>query len=72
MLGLYNSLTRKLEPFGSLEQGTVKMFTCGSSISYSFDLDQVGQEEKVTSEDAQHIITTLKNIGTVLQVFLIL
>ena len=32
MLELYNSLTRELEPFESLERGTVKMFTCGPSI----------------------------------------
>ena len=32
MLELYNSLTRKLEPFESLDLGTVKMFTCGPSI----------------------------------------
>jgi cysteinyl-tRNA synthetase len=32
LLELYNSLTRKLEPFESLERGTVKMFTCGPSI----------------------------------------
>lgn len=32
MLSLYNSLTRKVEPFEPLKQGKVKMFTCGPSI----------------------------------------
>ncbi|MCL7413514.1 MAG: class I tRNA ligase family protein [ANME-2 cluster archaeon] len=32
MLSLYNSLTRQVEPFRSLKEGEVKMFTCGPSI----------------------------------------
>ncbi|RZN40181.1 MAG: hypothetical protein EFT35_03175 [Methanophagales archaeon ANME-1-THS] len=32
VLELYNSLTRTIEPFEPMEEGTVKMFTCGPSI----------------------------------------
>lgn len=32
MLKLYNNLTRKIEKFESIEDGMVKMFTCGPSI----------------------------------------
>lgn len=32
MLSLYNSLTRKVEPFEPMVKGEVKMFTCGPSI----------------------------------------
>ncbi len=31
MLNIYNTLTRKIEPFQSAEPGKVKMFTCGPS-----------------------------------------
>ncbi|MBT8171731.1 class I tRNA ligase family protein [Candidatus Bathyarchaeota archaeon] len=48
MLRLYNSLTRKLELFESLERGKIKMVTCGPSI---YQLPHIGNYRTFVFED---------------------
>ena len=51
LLKLYNSLTRKLEIFEPLEEGKVKMFTCGPSI---YQLPHIGNYRTFVFEDILH------------------
>ena len=51
MLKLYNSLTRKLEVFEPLEEGKVKMVTCGPSI---YQLPHIGNYRTFVFEDILH------------------
>ncbi len=48
LLKLYNTLTRKLEIFKPLEEGKVKMFTCGPSI---YQLPHIGNYRTFVFED---------------------
>jgi len=48
LLKLYNTLTRKLEIFKPLEDGKVKMFTCGPSI---YQLPHIGNYRTFVFED---------------------
>ncbi|HDQ06795.1 MAG TPA: hypothetical protein ENN36_08785 [Candidatus Bathyarchaeota archaeon] len=48
MLKLYNTLTRKLETFEPLEEGEVKMITCGPSI---YQLPHIGNYRTFVFED---------------------
>ena len=48
LLELYNSLTKKLEVFKSLEDGTVKLVTCGPSI---YQLPHIGNYRTFIFED---------------------
>ena len=48
LLKLYNSLTRKLEIFEPLEEGKVKMVTCGPSI---YQLPHIGNYRTFVFED---------------------
>ncbi|MGD9131502.1 MAG: class I tRNA ligase family protein [Candidatus Bathyarchaeota archaeon] len=51
MLKLYNSLTRKLETFKPLEDGKVKLVTCGPSI---YQLPHIGNYRTFVFEDILH------------------
>ncbi|MCW4015222.1 MAG: class I tRNA ligase family protein [Candidatus Bathyarchaeota archaeon] len=51
MLKLYNSLTRRLEPFEPLEDGNVKLVTCGPSI---YQLPHIGNYRTFVFEDILH------------------
>ncbi|PVX23098.1 MAG: hypothetical protein CW691_11550 [Candidatus Bathyarchaeum sp.] len=51
MLKLYNSLTRKLEFFKPIDEGKVKMFTCGPSI---YQLPHIGNYRTFVFEDVLH------------------
>jgi cysteinyl-tRNA synthetase len=48
LLKLYNTLTRKIEPFKPLEEGKVKMVTCGPSI---YQLPHIGNYRTFVFED---------------------
>jgi cysteinyl-tRNA synthetase len=51
LLKLYNTLTRKLEVFEPLEDGKVKMITCGPSI---YQLPHIGNYRTFVFEDTLH------------------
>ena len=49
MLHIYNSLTRKKEPFTPIEPGKVKMYVCGMTV---YDLCHLGHARVLVAFDA--------------------
>jgi cysteinyl-tRNA synthetase len=48
MMRLYNTLTRRVEPFEPLEPGTVRMYTCGPTV---YDVAHIGNFRTFLAED---------------------
>ena len=58
MLRIYNSLTKKKEPFRTIEQGIVKIYVCGPTV---YDACHIGHARSVVVFDV--IVRYLKAVG---------
>ena len=48
MIHLYNTLTRRVDPFETLEPGKVRMYTCGPTV---YDVAHIGNFRTFCAED---------------------